>query len=65
MADSGGFTALKQPTLKGSKDCIMLWDIKEPQTIVLHRKLREIIALDYQYVDYVECIRFFAALKHT
>ena len=55
---SGEFTALRQLTLKGSEDRVKLWGINDPRAAVLHRKLGEMIALDYQPISLVEDIRF-------
>ena len=38
--ESGGFTALRQLTLRGSEDRIEIWDINDPRATV-HRKLEE------------------------
>jgi len=64
--DSGGFTALRQLTLRGSEDHVKIWDVNDPRAAVLHRKLGEMIALDYQPMSVVEDIgflRFVAALE--
>ena len=64
--ESGGFTALRLLTLKGSEDRVKLWGINDPRAAVLHRKLGEMTALDYQPISLVEDIgflRFIAALE--
>ena len=57
--ESGGFTALRQLTLKGSEDRVKLWGINDPRAAVLHRKLGEMITLNYQPISLVEDIEFF------
>ena len=64
--ESGGFTALRQLKLRGSEDRIKIWDINDPSATVLHRKLGEMITLDYQPVSVVEHVgfqRFVATLE--
>ena len=64
--EAGGFPALRQLTLKGSQDRVKQWDINDSRSTALHRKLGEMIALDYQPVSLVEdvgFIRFVAALE--
>ena len=64
--ESGGFTALRQLTLKGSEDRVKPWGINDPRAAVLHRKLGEMIALDHQPISLVKDIgflRFVAALE--
>ena len=64
--ESGGFPALRQLTLKGSQDRVKQWDINDSRSTALHRKLGEMIALDYQPLSLVEDIgfvRFVAALE--
>ena len=58
--ESGGFTALRQLTLKYvcSEDRVKLWGINDPRAAVLHRKLGEMIALDYQPISLIEDIGF-------
>ena len=62
----GGFTALRELTLKGSEDHIKLWGINDPRTAVLHRELGEMTILDYHPISLVEDVgflRFVAALE--
>ena len=56
--ESGGFTALRQLTLKGSEDRVKPWGINDPRAAVLHRKLGEMIALDHQPISLVEDVGF-------
>ena len=66
VAKSGGFAALRQLTLKGSQDRVKVWDINDPRATAIHRKLGEMIALDYQPISVVEDVgflRFVGALE--
>ena len=54
----GGFVALCQLTLEGSQDRVKMWDINDPRTTTIHRKLSDMIALDYQSMSMVEEIGF-------
>ena len=49
--ESGGFSALRQLTLKGSQDHVKQRDINYSRSTALHRKLGEVIALNYQPVS--------------
>ena len=55
---SGGFAALRQLTLEGSQDRVKVWDINDPRATTIHRKLGEMIALDYQPISMVEDVGF-------
>ena len=66
VAKSGGFAALRQLTLEGSQDRVKVWDINDPRATTIHRKLGEMIALDYQPIPVVEDVgflRFVGALE--
>ena len=46
--------ALCQLTLEGSQDRVKMWDINDPRATTIHKKLGEMIALDYQSTFMVE-----------
>ena len=45
---------LKQQTLEESKDRAKVWDVNDPRAQLVHRRIAEMIALDYQPFSTVE-----------
>ena len=49
--EKGGFTGLRQLTVRDSREHTRQWDINDPRATTVHKRLGEMITLDYQPIS--------------